>query len=105
MVLLFDNHIGRKRNVDGGVLAGLSDSLSRRDIWRSRFQVQIVSFVFSRDRNGFGTRQEKPDAGKAFWLIGICRVSDECFVTSRHQNLSLQLESLILAQNERWRQA
>jgi len=63
MVSLFDNHIGRKRNVDGGVLAGLSFRLGPKRYLAVTFSDPGRVAVFG-DAGGFGTRQEKPEAVK-----------------------------------------
>ncbi len=48
MVLLFDNHIGRKRNVDGGVLAGLSFMLEPKRYLAVTFSDPDLVVVFAR---------------------------------------------------------
>jgi hypothetical protein len=70
--------------VDGGVLADRSLVGGRRDTLTVTFKEFIALSAFGPKADVLGTRQE--------------------LVTSQDKVL-IQLESLILAQNERWRQA
>ena len=117
--LLFDNCIGRKRDVGGGVLAGLwrlglvfGVSLGARFCAGVRERQLTVTFQgFIAPLRGLRWNAVRR-AGAGLSLRRMClelvkdrtgpRGSVE--VTSREQDL-IQLESLILAQNERWRQA
>jgi hypothetical protein len=81
--LLFDNRIGRKRNVDGGVLA--DRPLKGRS--KRHSDGHVKEFIAPLASAGGG-----------------CARNSSRVVTSREKVL-IQLESLILAQNERWRQA
>ena len=106
---LFDNCIGRKRDVGGVVLASaFGRELKGREKESTTVTFQGIAllafrlfrtvgrraFGLGREADAYGTRQES----RRSW-----RGSPEP-VTSRDEIL-VQLESLILAQNERWRQA
>ena len=76
------------------------ESAARELHRRSRFQIHRA-FCF-----GFGRGFERVCLGlvETFGLLDMVLGSDG-IVISRDRSLELQLESLILAQNERWRQA
>jgi hypothetical protein len=116
--LLFDNCIGRKRDVGGGVLAGLR-SLSRilgrelkEPIWRFESEETTDGHVSKIHRASRERAPDRREAGRphisveadVFGTRQEYNVREDIEVTSRDQ-ISVELESLILAQNERWRQA
>ena len=121
ILLLFDNCIGRKRDVGGVVLAGaffllgfeVWRELALR-VWREMLREETTDGHVSRiHRVWWLARRNVVRRAGGFEIIRrMClelvkntagpRGSAE--VTSQRSDL-IQLESLILAQNERWRQA
>ena len=99
--------------MDGGVLAVFGVSWRRKRQLTVTFQTTIPFGV------GFLERREMvggPGALKgvclelvkrSFWIVrkGVWRFDDRSAIRSRRSFGFFQLESLILAQNERWRQA
>ena len=97
---LFDNRIGRKRNVDGGVLAVCLRADTCRKARREDFSDGHVSrFIALWPFGWSGCVWDSSSTSGPAGLDMNCDQSGSKFSSF------LQLESLILAQNERWRQA
>ncbi len=113
--LLFDNYIGRKRDVDGGFLAGFRWRLvSRERGWSAAGSEEILTVTFrnsSRRGAGGSERREMGRLAEASWRMCLELVEntvcsgDGADRSDQSGSDLIQLESLILAQNERWRQA
>ncbi len=101
-VRLFDKFIGRKRNAGGFVLAGLGTEMSPEG---------EISGSGPRDNGGpcvsgsslTGSARDLSSVTPSMRGVVVRRCPNA--VTLPASNVSMQLESLILAQSERWRQA